>query len=340
MFYMVASRRAATSIDVAARAGVSQSTVSRALRNLASISPGTREKVYRAARELDYVPRETGRSLAPRATHRIAVVTEALTNPFYAELVEPLRRELAQRGYRTVLVTDDSDDVLTADDLTDGSYDGAVITTAARRSGLAVALAARGMPHVFVNRVVDASDSRCCTFANAEGAGLIADMLADSGHERVGLLIGPERYSTGYEREAGLRAVLRQRRITLPTHRVRRVEYTAESGRAAARAMLGDPVPPTVIVCGNDLVAIGALNAARSLGLVIPQDLSIVGFDDISIASWDMFDLTTVRCDLDTLARASIDMLAAEIGGDTAPARTIVPVTLVKRGTHGVPPER
>jgi LacI family transcriptional regulator len=335
---MARAHRPATSHDVAARAGVAQSTVSRALRDLSSITPETKERVLRAARELDYVPRESGRSFSTRRTHRIAVVAEALTNPFYAQLVEPLRRALARSGYRTVLVADDSDDILTADALTDGSYDGAIITTAARHSRLASDLRVRGLPHVFANRTVDDADTRATTFANADGARMIADLLAEHGHHRVVLLSGPERYSTSHEREVELRAALRRRRISLPARDVLRIEYTAEAGRAAASAVLHRDRRPTAIVCGNDVVAIGALNAARADGLRVPHDLTVVGFDDIDAAAWDLVGLTTVRCDLDALADASVDLLLDEIGGDRERARCAIEVTLALRSSHGDAP--
>lgn len=330
-------KRAATSIDVARRAGVSQATVSRALRDLPSITPETKERVHRAARELDYIPRAAGRSLSTRTSHRVALVTEAITNPFYAELVEPMRRELAHHGYRTVLLTDDSDDVLTADALTDGSYDGAVITTAARRSRLAGDLRARGLPHVFANRVVDDEGARACTFANSDGARQLAGMLADAGHSRIALLTGPARYSTSHEREGGLRDELRARFLRVPDADVVRIDYTADAGRSAARALLQRTRPPTAIVCGNDVVAIGALNAARDLGLNVPRDVTVVGFDDIPAAAWDVVDLTTVHCDLDELARESIVLLRDSIAGDHSPARSTVGVRLVLRATHGAP---
>ena len=330
-------KRTVTSIDVAQRAGVSQSTVSRALRDLPSITRTTKERVHRAARELDYIPQATGRSLSTRTSHRIAVVTEAITNPFYAELVEPLRRELARHGYRTVLLPDDSDDVLTADALTDGSYDGAVITTAARRSRLADDLRARGLPHVFANRVVDDENARACTFANSTGSSLLAALVADAGHSRIAVLTGPERYSTSHEREAGLRDELRARRLRVADADVVRIDYTADAGRAAARELLRREHPPTAIVCGNDVVAIGALNAARDLGLHVPGDLTIVGFDDIPASAWDLVDLTTVHCDLDALAHQSVELLLASIAGDHSPARTTIDVTLVLRATHGAP---
>ncbi|GAA3886097.1 LacI family DNA-binding transcriptional regulator [Leifsonia kafniensis] len=330
--------RPATSIDVAARAGVSQPTVSRALRNLPSISPETKERVYRAARELNYVPREAGRSLATRRSRRVAIISEALTNPYYPELIEPLRRELAHLGYRAVLVADSSDDVLTADALSDGSYDGVLVTTAARDSRLAEDLRSRDVPHVFVNRTVDDPLSRNCGFSN--GAHLLADLLVEQGHRRIALLTGPSQFSTAFEREQGLREALREHGLRIPDRQVLRIDYTVSGGRNGALTLLTSSEPPTAIVCGNDVVAIGALNAVRAMGWRAPDDVSIVGFDDIPAAGWDIVSLTTVHCDLNALASVSVAALHEAMEGEKSPLRHILEVSLVRRDSHGRPREK
>ncbi|GAA3942543.1 LacI family DNA-binding transcriptional regulator [Microbacterium soli] len=329
--------RAATSIDVARRAGVSQPTVSRALRDLPNITAATKERVLRAARELDYVPREAGRSLSTPTTRRIAVVSDALTNPYYAELVEPLRQELARIGHRAVLVADSSDDVLTADALSDGSYDGILVTTAARDSRLAADLRSRGIPHVFVNRTVDDHNSHTCGFAEDEGTRLIAELLTDAGHEHIVFLAGHPRFSTAHERETGLRTALRERSVRLSDRDVHHIDYTVDAGYAATVRILRGPQPPTAIVCGNDIVAIGALNAARDLGWNVPEDITVVAFDDIPAAGWSVISLTTVHCDLPTLARVSVQTLKKAIDGEEQPMHHRLGVQLVHRTSHGAP---
>ena len=327
--------RSVTSKEVAARAGVSQPTVSRALRNLPSITPETKERVYRAARELDYVPREAGRSLSTRRSRRVAIISEALTNPYYPELIEPLRQELAHLGYRAVLVADSSDDVLTADAVSDGSYDGVLVTTAARRSRLAEDLRSRSVPHVFVNRTVDDPHSSSCGFA--DGSALIADLLVEQGHRRIALLTGHPHFSTAFAREHSLRAALREHRVRIPERHIVHIDYSVDAGRAATLQLLRSADAPTAIVCGNDVVAIGALNAAHASGLRVPEDVTIIGFDDIPAAAWDIVSLTTIRCNLSALAEASVSALQAAIDGEAAPVRRTLDVSLVRRATHGPP---
>ncbi len=189
-----------TSFDVARRAGVSQPTVSRALRNLPGASLETRRRVLAAAAELSYVPSDSGRALSTSSTRRVAVVSEELTNPFYPALVDPLSRYLAASELRTVLVTQTEQRPVTVDALADGSYDGVILTTTRRRSSLPRDLTERGLPHVLANRILDDAESPSCSVDNAAGARAIARLLAALGHRYVASIQGPTDTSTGIER--------------------------------------------------------------------------------------------------------------------------------------------
>jgi LacI family transcriptional regulator len=328
-----------TSHDVARLAGVSQPTVSRALRNLPGTSVETRSRVLAAAHHLAYVPSTSGRTLSTRRTRRIAIVAEELTNPFYPQLVEPLRHHLAEHGYGCVLVTERSSGSLTVDDLADGSYDGVALCTVSRTSSLPRDLTERGVPHVLVNRVLDVPESSSCSFDNRAGARELGRLVARLGHVRVGAIQGPTEFSTGRQRAVGLREGLREHGLHVRRELTRRVRYTYEGGFRAAQDLLTHAVPPTALFCGNDVVAIGALAAAGMLGIRVPEQLSIVGFDDIDMAGWGMIGLTTIRCDLEALAREAVTLLQQAIDG--APARQVVlPIALERRRTHGPAPGR
>jgi len=328
-----------TSFEVAKLAGVSQPTVSRALRNLPGTSPHTRQKVLWAAQQLSYIPSDSARSLSTTRSRRVAVVSEELTNPYYPELVEPLRRHLAAHDLRTVVVTDSEHRQVGAEVLADGSYDGVVLTTTLRTSALPRDLTERGVPHVLANRVLDHPESPSCSVDNASGARAIATLLADLGHRRVGMVQGPVATSTGRERAAALRAELLARGVQVRRELTLRSAFGHDSGRAAAAELLDRADPPTAIVGGNDVIALGVLSAARERGLRVPADLTVVGFDDIPMAGWPLIDLTTVHCDLEELARTSVELLLEAI--DTAQPEVTerrIPVSLVLRGTHGQAP--
>ena len=338
--------KAITSHDVARAAGVSQATVSRALRNLPGTAPTTRAAVLEAAAALSYLPSDSARSLATRSTRRVAVVAEELTNPYYPQLVAPVQRHLSRAGLRTVLVTDaragsrDSPGV-SADDLADGSYDGVILMTTLRTSRLPRDLTERAVPHVLVNRVLDHPESPSCTVDNAAGARAVSALVADLGHRHVAAVHGPVATSTGRERALWLRGGLRDRGIPLPRKLVRRAGFGHDAGMAAAHSLFDESPRPTAVVCGNDVLALGALSAARQRGLRVPEDLTVVGFDDIAVAGWPIVDLTTVRVDLDLLASTAVDMLLAEIGatgGRGGPVERRIPVELRLRSTHGAAP--
>jgi LacI family transcriptional regulator len=329
-----------TSHDVARLAGVSQPTVSRALRNIPGTAPETRERVLAAARQLNYIPNESGRTLSTRRTSRVAVVAEGLVNPFYPELVEPIRELLGERGYRTVLITDDIGDAVTADALADGSYDGVVLCTIGRHSTLPRDLTERGVPHVLVNRVLDVPESSSCSFDNRGGAQRIAHFLAELGHTRIGAIHGLSQYSTGRERAEGLRAGLRDYGLHGRRADIRRVPFTYEAGREAALHLLGRPDRPSALFCGNDVVAIGALSAARELGIRVPDELTVVGFDDVPAAGWSVIGLTTLRCDRRMMAEVSVDLLTRSIVGGRPMQQVIGHGPLILRGTHTRPAGR
>ena len=328
-----------TGHDVARLAGVTQATVSRALRNLPGTAPGTRDRVLRAAAELAYIPSESARSLSSTRSRRVAVVSDALTNPYYPQLVEPIRRHLGERGLQMVLVTEAAlpgGRAVSLEALADGSYDGVILTTTTRRSTLPRDLTERAIPHVLVNRVLDVPESPGCTVDNAGGVALVVDLLVRLGHRKIAAVQGPTDTSTGRERALALRSGLRRHSMPLPRALVRRSAFDHDSAMAAAVTLLERPERPTAIVGANDVIALGVLSAAQATGVRVPQDLTVVGFDDIPMAGWPLVGLTTVHCDLEALARLSVDLLTRQIEGATVRAATRrIAVSLVERDTHG-----
>ena len=333
---MRSHRQQVTSFEVARLAGVSQPTVSRALRNLPGASAETRARVMAAARELSYIPSASGRVLSTSRTRRVAVVVEELTNPYYPQLVEPLRRELADRGLRMVLVTQTERGPVGVAELADGSYDGAILTTTERRSSLPRDLTERGLPHVLANRVLDVPESPGVSLDNADGIRQVVDLLVGLGHRELASIQGPTTTSTGHERAQALRAAVHGHGLALPRARIRRVAFDHDAGMAAALSLLDSREPPTALICGNDVIALGALSAVRHRGLAVPRDVTVIGFDDIGPSAWPLADLTTVHADLDAVARAAVSLLLAQIDGDAHPAMTVqrIPVRLVPRSTH------
>ena len=332
--------RRPTSHDVALAAGVSQPTVSRALRGDPSVAEATRQRVRDAAETLGYVPSERGRSLSTRRSGRIGVVVEDLGNPFYFELLDALHDRLERSDHRMVVLTPGRGDPERLERLVDGSTDGVVLTTTLLGSELPARLLDRRFPFVLLNRIVDDVAADSCSLANVDGAATIAAALVRHRHHAIGAVFGPSDTSTGRDREIGFRQELGRHGIALRPELTRRGPFAHETGHRAIRELLSDRPRPTAVFCANDVIAIGALNAARALDIAVPDELSIVGFDDISMAAWEVFQLTTVRQNLQAMCKTAIDLLLARIAEpDRPPQQHVLPARLVRRATLARAPD-
>jgi LacI family transcriptional regulator len=200
------------------------------------------------------------------------------------QAIEPIRHHFAERELRTVVVTDSEHREVGPEILADGSYDGVILTTTLRTSTLSRDLTEREIPYVLVNRVLEQPDSPSCSVDNVAGAREIAALLAELGHRRVALVQGPVNTSTGRERTQALCEALRARRVPVRRNAVLRTAFDHDAGRGAAGEQLDRAARPTAIVGGNDLIALGVLSAARERGLRVPEDLTVIGFDDIPMA--------------------------------------------------------
>ena len=212
-----------TSHDVARLAGVSQPTVSRALREDPRVSPDTRERVRLAAERLHYVPSAIGRSLSTRSTRRVAMVAD-LGNPLYPELMGPVHAALERHGYRLVLFAEDEnlDEATAYDRLFDQSIDGVVLTTTRLNSTLPAALTRRRIPYVMLNRTIPGAEAVSCVADNVAGARQVGQRFVADGHRRIAGLLGPEQTSTARDRERGFRDALAEAGVALPERYVHR----------------------------------------------------------------------------------------------------------------------
>jgi LacI family transcriptional regulator len=323
-----------TSHDVARLAGVSQPTVSRALRDSPKVSEATRLRVREAASALGYVPSETGRALSSGRTRRIGLLLTDLENQFYPHVIAPIHRELEALDYQLVLQTESSDTGRVAERLLANSLDGVLLATTTVDSVLPVRLRDRGVPFVYFNRTSDSVEADSAEVDASSGMSRLAQRILDLGHRRVGAIFGPRNTSTAGQRESALRETLAAGGVSVGAPLSYRGPFDFETGFAGARHLLQRDERPTVIVCGNDVVAFGALNAARELDLHVPSDVSIVGFDDLPAARWPLLQLTTVAFDLEAMARRAASLLVDRIEEPTAPYRhERFASHLVERGT-------
>jgi LacI family transcriptional regulator len=173
---------------------------------------------------------------------------------------------------------------------------------------------------------------------NHQGGMLAADELLGLGHTRIAALFGPSTTSTGRDREAGFRAGLAEAGVPLPDERYRRSPFDWAAGHAAALELLESQ--PTALFCANDILALGAFNALRGRGVRIPEDMSLIGFDDVLLASWEVFQLTTVSQDISGMVNTATELLLTRIAAEESlpPRRVVLTPTMIHRGTHGPPP--
>ena len=332
-----------TTHDVAKRAGVSQPTVSLVLsRNVnARVSAETRERVLEAARELGYVPNVVARSLVRSRSYAIGIIVPDLRNPFFAEVVSGAERVASEAGY-AVLLCETREIPLDRhiQTLLERQVDGMMMD----------AIGASSLPIAMVNRVnlvlIDEPPDRWPGVASdAIGAGrLAAQHLLDLGHREFGFLGPATNVHAIRMRERGFMQTLAANGIRIDSTMLRRVAATAAGGQRGMRALLDLKRPPTAVFCINDLVAAGALKVCSIDGVRVPGEMSIVGCDDIELATLLMPELTTIAIPARELgARAARLLLQAlqesEKDHRTTPAkaRKTIASRLVIRGTTAPP---
>ncbi|MFL6133017.1 MAG: LacI family DNA-binding transcriptional regulator [Nocardioidaceae bacterium] len=331
----------ATSNDVARHVGLSQATVSRALRGDASVTPKTRERVLAAARELGYVPHSAARTLVTRRSRAVGVVVADLSSPIYPVIVDSLQRRLDERGYRMILIRDPDRPGLenATDVLTSATVDG-LIFASARDNSAAVRLATeRGAPVVLLSRD-DPSVTTDVVLSDDRAAGeLVVAHLVEWGHERIGVLSTQRDRSNGRDREDGVREALCRRGMQVREEWIRRTSFDHAEAVRAAYEILQAPEAPTAIFCVADSFAFAVLDAAHQLGLGVPEDLSVVGFDDSEPSRWSFVSLTTVHQPIREMSREAVDRLVSrvETTGAHQPTRRVFPVTLRERATVARP---
>lgn len=335
-------RPLATSQDVARLAGVSQSTVSRALTDNSSVAEETRLKVKEAAAALGYRPNVLARSLITQRSGLIAIVVASMDNPFYWEVLALFSQALQANGQQLLLFTIGSHENFDSAIRKVLQYrvDGVIVVSAVLSSQAITECREAGLPVVLFNRYVDRTDLNVVSCDNLEGGRTVATLLANTGHKTFGFISGVADTSTNRDRLEGFRQQLAQ--LGLPMPAVEHGDYTYASGRDAAKRLILQGERPDAIFCANDIMAIGALDGLRlDLGLRVPEDISLIGFDDIPMAGWSGIELTTVRQQRGRMVKASLQILDQNLASPGAepvfhlePGRLIVRQTVRLKPSH------
>jgi DNA-binding LacI/PurR family transcriptional regulator len=290
-----AGRRAPTIIDVARRAGVSKSVVSRVMRSEASVSSVSRAAVTAAAQELGYRANAVARSLVQRRTYNVGVMVSDLHNIFFAEVLDGLYAAAADRGYRTLITTGNRDPLAEAralEQLLELRADG-VVLAGSRMPDEAIAAAARVIPIAAVGSDLRLSGVDVVVDDDHKGAVLAVEHLIGLGHRDIALIDGGKGAGAA-ERRAGYRSAMAA--AGLGAHvRVEPGDFTESGGYEGARRLLNGRRRPTAIFASNDQSAVGALNAVIEAGLNVPEDVSLMGYDNTALAALRHISLTTIH---------------------------------------------
>ncbi|MER2537016.1 MAG: LacI family DNA-binding transcriptional regulator [Rhizobiaceae bacterium] len=330
-----------TSVDVARLAGVSQSAVSRFFTPGTSVSKKTAEKIRVAADELGYRPNVLARSLITGKSRIIGLVVAYLENYFYPEVVEQLSKALQVEGYHVLvfissLTADHTEQIM--QEILDYQVDGIVLASVSVSSGLAARCRAAGVPVVLFNRKQDDTSLSAVTSDNRAGGRAVAEHLIALGHRRMGYIAGFEGASTQRDRERGFLEGLRDAGLEPAAREVG--DFVYDEAQAAARRMFaGNERPQAVFVC-NDHMAFAVMDVLRfELGLRIPQDVSVVGFDDVPPARWPAYNLTTFRQDVGDMVAETVTTLMDSITlKSTAPRQIVIDGRLIVRGSTAPTP--
>jgi LacI family transcriptional regulator len=329
-------RRSATLADVAASAGVSASTASRALNGRGELSASTRAAVQEAAERLGFQPSPLARSLRTRQTYTVGFVVPDVASPFYAASLKGAQSVLEAAGYRVLLMDSElsvEGELAALRTLVNHQVDGLLVATA----GVGVEefeelVGGSGTPCVFLDSVVEGAGAGAVTLENDQGIALLVEHLRDEhGHTRIALLAGSQQETSGTER---LEAFVR--RTSTPPELIRVCPWTVAAGTAATRELLALAPRPTAIVASSAELGLGCLAACRELGVRLPDELALVTFDDPYFGALLEPSLTAVAYDPAEVGRSSAALLVEAMADEDAERREVrVPVALVRRRSCG-----
>ena len=299
-----------TADDVARVANVSRSAVSRAFTEGASIAPQTRARILSAAAQLNYHPNQIARSLTRGRSNIVGVGVSTLRNPFFSESLDALSTGLEKAGFRVLLFPLESrvDGELSIGEALHYRLEVLILLSVTLSSTLVEECRQAGVPVVLYNRTTREPAVSTITGTNEVGARTIAAHLLASRHERFAFIAGDDEASTSQERERGFFGYLAERGASPPLRENGRFDFAAAA--AATGRLLARKDRPDAIFCANDLMAIAAINVARhEFGLEVGRDVSIAGFDDVSMAAWPAFSLTTFSQPTVEMAAQTLDVV-------------------------------
>lgn len=334
-----------TVADVAQAAGVSTATVSRALNQPDAVRPALRARVLAAVERLGYVAHAGARALSLRRSGTVGAIVPTIDNAIFARGLQAFQRRMAQAQHVVLLAFSDYDPAqedAQAQALLARGVDALALTGTSQRPELMARLAQRGLPWVHTGAFPGPAGAACVGFRNRAAIQRAVQMLLELGHRRIGMVAGiTADNDRAADRVAGVRETLARAGLSLPPDRLQQAPYTVQDAREATQRLLRARPAPTAIVCGNDVLAFGALLQCAAEGIEVPGQMSVVGFDDLDLARQWRPALTTVHVPTESMWTQAAEYLLARLDGTLdAPLQREIDVELVVRGSTARAPGR
>lgn len=329
---------------VAALAKVSIATVSRTINGAPVVSEKLSRRVWAAIEQLNYYPNTLARSLVSGRSRILGIIVENITNPFFPELIQSFEEIAIANGYEILVSSSNSDPaVLTTcvRRMIERKVEGVAVLTFGEEEPVLEQLAYHDIPMVLAEFHLDDPKASTILLDYSTGIRAAIQHLAELGHSKIGFLAGPHTIHSAVTRENDFRNAMEQAGLAIQKNWIIECNHTLKGGVAGFEQLQSLTSRPTAVICSNDMTAIGVLRAAYLKGLKVPQDLSVVGLDDIDFAEFTLPPLTTIRLSRVDLARAAFEALRqqAENPGSAKISREfLVSTSLVVRGSTGAPP--
>lgn len=350
------ARRLPTLHDVARTAGVSTATVSRAFNRPDTVREPLRQRIQAAVDQLRYIPNDAARALASQRSRVLGAIVPTIDNAIFAQGVAAIQARAEVAGYGLLLAACDYDldrEWAQARTMVARGVEALVLVGTRHRTALLQLLREHRVPYVCQGAYAPDEDPHCVGFDNRRAGALVARYLLALGHRRIGMIAGPRRDNDRVEgRVEGVQSVLADAGL-VPAATAQDANaspsgasswlvespYAFDAARAAARILLTGPLAPTALICGNDILALGAMRECQFLGLPVPGRISITGFDDLALARQATPALTTIRVPTARMGELATEFILAMLSGHTATA-TEIPFKLVIRASTGPAPTR
>jgi DNA-binding LacI/PurR family transcriptional regulator len=327
--------------EIARRANVSTATVSRTRNQSGAVKPETARKVWRAAAQLNYYPNSHARALVSGRSRMLGLIVSDITNPFFPELIRSFEAFATQHRYDLILTSTDYQTSRMTGCLRrmlERKVDGVAIMTSEMDAGLIKELSRRGVPLVFMDVGQVGPRMSHVLIDYAHGIRQTVDHVIELGHTRIAFISGPLELQSARTRRQAFLEGMRSHGLNPDQRLVREGTHTAEGGQHAMEGLLRLAKRPTAVVCSNDWTAIGALHAIDAAGLRVPDDLSLVGFDDIPLVSYTTPPLTSVRMSAGDVGATAFEALFRLIGGERLEGDVYqVPTKLIVRASTARP---